>query len=315
MGSRRQLRFDRGTTAGLGAILLWSFTAALTRSLTEQLGLFRAAAAVYVVAGSLCLAHLVVAPRKLRQLRELPVAYVAGCGSLFVFYMVGLVMAIGRAGDRGQVLEITLVNYLWCPLTLLLSTLLLGKRARALVIPGTALVLVGLFLVLIPDASASWTSMASHIAGRPLPYGLALAVAVAWALYSNLTRRLAGTERVGGVLLFLPATGALLLVLSFAISEEGAWTTRAVVETVFLGSSTAGAYFLWDYAMRTGDIVLVATGSYFLPLLATLVSGLYLAVAPGMSLWLGCACIVIGSLMSWLSITDPPPKDEAAPSP
>jgi drug/metabolite transporter (DMT)-like permease len=297
-------RLDRSTLAGLGAIVLWSLTVALARSLTEQLGSFRAAAAVYVVAGLSSLALLAAARQSARRLLRLPRRYVLSCGPLFVLYMLALYLAIGLARDRWQVLEVALVNYLWCPLTLLLSVPLLGKRAGALIVPGTLLAVGGVFLVLTQGSSFSWRSLVSNVAGNPTAYLLALAAAVTWALYSNLTRRLAGAEETGGVLLFLPVTGAVLLVLGLFDPVEGAWSVRAAAEALVLGLATTGAYLLWDVAMRKGDVVLVAACSYFVPLFSTLLSSAYLAVAPGASLWIGCVLIVAGSLISWISIAD-----------
>ena len=304
MGAMGRPRLEPNTLAGLGAIVLWSLTVALARSLTEQLGSFRAAAAVYAVAGLSSLALLATARRSARRLGQLPRRYLLSCGLLFVLYMLALYLAIGLARDRGQVLEIGLVNYLWCPLTLLLSVPLLGKRAGVLIAPGTLLAVGGVFLVLTQGSAPSWQSMVSNVAGNPAAYLLALAAAVTWALYSNLTRRLASAEETGGVLLFLPVTGALLLVLALFDPAEGAWSARAAAEALVLGLATTGAYLLWDAAMRKGDVVFVAACSYFVPLLSTLLGSAYLAVAPGASLWIGCVLIVAGSLTSWISIAD-----------
>lgn len=308
MRERRRPHLNRGTIAGVGAILLWSATVALARSLTEQLGMFRAAASVYVFSGACCVVFLAVKPGRWRQLRNQSRRYLLVCGSLFVFYMVAYFSAIGLADDREQVLEIALINYLWCPLTLLLSVPVLKKQASPLVIPGTILVVAGIFLVLKQDFSIPWSSLLANVAGNPLAYGLALAVAVAWGFYSNLTRRLAASEEVSGALAFLPATGAVLLILSLTTPEEGSWDARAVIEMVILGTSTATGYLLWDVAMRKGDVVFVAAGSYFVPLLATLVSCVYLGITPGAPLWVGCLLIVAGSLSSWIAISDPARK-------
>jgi len=70
--------------------------------------------------------------------------------------------------------------------------------------------------------------------------------------------------------------------------------------------ATTIAYVFWDRAMRKGDVVLLGSSSYFTPLLSTLVSCLYLGVAANAKLWLGCILIVMGSLMSWLSVSEGP---------
>lgn len=73
-------------------------------------------------------------------------------------------------------------------------------------------------------------------------------------------------------------------------------------EAGVLGAITALAYALWDVAMRKGNLLLVAACSYLTPLLSTLVSCAYLKVMPGSQLWVGCALIVVGSLVSWRSV-------------
>ncbi|MBI4878630.1 MAG: aromatic amino acid DMT transporter YddG [Planctomycetes bacterium] len=300
----RRPRLDRATLCGLGAILLWSTTIALARSLTEQVGRLAAAAAAQLVAGALALAWLAFAPRALGEIRRLPRRYLLACGLLFVLYMLAFYLALGLAEDRRQALEVGLVNYLWCPLTILFSLLLLGTRARFLAVPGMLLALLGVCLGMTQGAVASWSSFAANAAGNPAAYSLAFVAALSWALYSNLTRRLAGGEVRGGVLLFLPASGLVLLALCLLHPEEGAFTARACAEAGVLGFFTAAGYVLWDHAMRKGDVVLVAACSYFTPLLATLVACAYLRVAPGAWFWAGCLLVVVGSFLTWSAVTE-----------
>ncbi len=135
--------------------------------------------------------------------------------------------------------------------------------------------------------------------------------AAAWAFYSVLACRWDGGSATGGVDLFLPATALVLILISFGIHELRAWSMRSVAETRFLGMATCAAYGLWDTAMRTGNLVLVAAGSNLTPLLSTMASCLYLAVAPGPDLWLGCALLVAGSLLSLRSVSDGAPSRPA----
>lgn len=309
--SVRKLTLDRSTLCGFLAILLWSTTIALARSLSEQLGPLTSGAAVYLVGGAFCLLHLRRSTRPLAALRRLPRPYLIGCGSLFVLYMFALFEAIGLAADRSQVLEVGMVNYLWPSLTILFSLFLLGKKGRWPLIPGSLLALLGVFLVLTQETAISWPSFAQNVTGNPLAYGLALIAALSWGLYSNLTRRWAGSDDIdgktsgsGGVAFFMLATGAVLLLLRQFSMEVGVWNSRALAEVLFLGLATSLAYVCWDVAMRRGDIVLVGAASYFTPFLSTLTSCLYLQIATGPRLWMGCFAIIVGSLLSWRSVTD-----------
>ncbi len=299
---------NRPTLYGLVAILLWSTTVAVIRSLTEQVGPLTAAASIYLFGGFISSSPLLYSRNRATTLHGLPLRYLVGCGTLFVLYMLAIYLAIGLAGDRHQVLEIGLVNYLWPAFTLWFSLLLLRKRARPLFVPGTILALLGAFLVLTQGTSISWTSLEKNVASNPLAYFLAFFAAVSWGLYSTLARRWAGPKTGSAVSLFMLATGVLLLFLRLLRPEQTLWSMRALAEVLFMGLATIVAYVFWDIAMRKGDVVLVAACSYFIPLLSTLVSCLYLGISAGVRLWFGCGFIIVGSLISWVSVSDSPPS-------
>lgn len=297
------LKFDRNTTAGFAAILLWSTTIAFVRSLSEQVGGLTTAAAVYLIGGLFCLLRLGWRREAINPAWKLPFRYLFGCGALFVFYMLVLYLAVGLAKNRQQVLEVGLLNYLWPALTIVFSLFLLNKRAGWLLFPGALLAVAGIVFVVGQEFSLSWTSFTENLSDNPVAYSFGFLAAISWALYSNLTRRWA--EGSGGAVeLFIPATGLLLLVFRLFNPEAGFWTIRAGLEATFLGIVTVVAYILWDRAMRKGDVVLVAAFSYLTPLFSTVVSCLYLGIIPGVSLWIGCALIMAGSILSWISISE-----------
>jgi drug/metabolite transporter (DMT)-like permease len=293
------------TGSGLGAILLWSTTFAFARSLSERIVPLTAGAAAYLIGGSFCMLRLASSQKRFRQIVKLPRLYLLGCGSLFVFYTAALYVAVGLAKDREQLLEIALMNYLWPALTILFSLPLLKKRASLWLIPGTALALTGVFLVTTQGARFSWMSWRGAVQNNPAAYALALAAAITWALYSNLTRRWSGPQSDGAVELFVPATGIVLLALRLMATEPTAWSLRVMAEASGLAVVTSLAYILWDLAMRKGNLLLVVACSYFTPLLSTGVSCLYLKVSPDPKLWIGCALLISGSLVTWRSVSDP----------
>ena len=298
------LKLDRGTLAGFAAILLWSTTVALIRSLSERVGPITAGVAVYAVSGIFCMAQLLRSKTPRDQIWNLPNRYLLGCGGLFVLYMLVVYLGIGLANDRYQVLQVGLLNYLWSALTILFSLFLLKNKGRFLLIPGTLLALAGIFLVLTEGSPISWFSFVGNVASNPAVYILGLTAAISWALYSNLTRLWGERATSSGVILFIPATAIVLFLVRLCIVESGAWSLAAGLEAASLGVATALAYVFWDIAMRKGNLVLVAAFSYFIPLFSTLLSSLYLHVKPGLSLWLGCVLIVLGSLMSWKGVSN-----------
>lgn len=301
----------KATAGGFGAILFWSTTVAIARSLSEQLGPITAGAAVYGICAAAAMAHRLYR-HKIRPYlwgdRPAPVRYaypyLIGCGITFVLYTLVLYMSIGLAGSRTQALEVGLCNYLWPALTLLFSPLIAGHKAGFGLLPGTALAMTGVVLVLTHESGFSWASLVGNLAANPLPYGLGLTAAVSWALYSNLARRWGGGQGPGAVWLFVLITAVILSAASLFSAEPKAFTQRAMVEASFLGLATYAGYALWDTAMRRGHMVLVAAGSYSTPLLSTVISLIYLDVTPGRSLWIGCLLLITGSVISWRSVRE-----------
>ena len=216
--------------------------------------------------------------------------------------MIALFLAIGLAMNHQQVLEIGLLNYLWPTLTILLSLVILKRRANLLLIPGTILALVGIFLVLMQGVHVWWQSILGNLASNPVAYALGLIAAVSWALYSNLTRRWAGDTGQGMVDLFLPITAIVLIVIALLTESGHAWSVRSLLEVGFLGTVTYIAYWSWEASMRMGNFTLVSAASYMTPFFSTVVASLYLHVTPTANLWIGCGVLVVGSLFSWASI-------------
>ena len=286
------------TLLGFLAILFWSTTVALSRSLTEQLGAITAAAAIYGLAGALGLVYLVLTGRRLRSALDLPTPYLLGCGGLFVVYALGLYLAIGLASSRQEVLGVGVVNYLWPGLTLLFSIPILKKKARIFLLPGILIAFAGVLLASLQERSISWPSFVGDLRAGYLPYVLALVAAVSWGLYSNLSRRWGGDTGRSGVPFFLLATGLLLGILRWLFPEESHWDVRTALEVVYMALvPSLLAYMFWDSAMRKGNMVLVASFSYLTPLLSTAVSSLYLRVVPGPTLWIACLLVVGGAVI------------------
>jgi drug/metabolite transporter (DMT)-like permease len=294
--------FNLSTVSGLLAIVLWSTTFAGARSLSEQVGSFTAAAAVYTTAGVFCLARLFWTGNHVRRFERSSLRYLFGCGLLFAVYALLIYLAVGLARSREELLEVALLNYLWPAGTVLLSIPILREQGNFWLVPGTALALIGVVLVMTQGNSISWATLVVRMRQNPLPLLLAILAAGCWALYSNLARLLGGRSGQGGVELFMPATGLFLLILRWFLPEVSHWTLQAALEAAALGAITALAYVLWVAAMRKGNLLLVACCSYFTPLLSTLVSAIYLKVVPGTRLWTGALLLVAGSLISWLAM-------------
>ncbi|QDX97659.1 drug/metabolite DMT transporter permease [Pectobacterium carotovorum subsp. carotovorum] len=290
---------QRATLTGLLAIVLWSTSVGLIRSLTEALGPIGGAAMIYSTS-TLCLLAFYGLPR----IKTLPRTYLFAGGAMFVCYEIFLSLSIGLADSRMQAMEIGMINYLWPSLTILFSLFINQQKSRFLLWPGLALSLGG--IVWIMKGESDWTPelLWNNVLANPLAYGLAFSAALTWALYCNITKRYG--QGKSGVSLFFFIT-SLVLWIKYALSAEGAisFTLASSLQLLFMGASTALAYSAWNAGIQHGNLTLLATASYFTPVLSTLLAAFWLNVTPDLSFWQGVVMVTAGSLLCWYATRSP----------
>ncbi|GKW11704.1 MULTISPECIES: aromatic amino acid DMT transporter YddG [Pectobacterium] len=290
---------QRATLTGLLAIILWSTSVGLIRSLTEALGPIGGAAMIYSTS-TLCLLAFYGLPR----INTLPRIYLFAGGALFVCYEIFLSLSIGLADSRMQAMEIGMINYLWPSLTILFSLFINQQKSRFLLWPGLALALGG--IVWIMKGESDWTPelLWNNILANPLAYSLAFSAALTWALYCNITKRY-GQGKSGVSLFFFIAS--LVLWIQYAFSAEGpiSLTLPSSLELLFMGASAALAYSAWNAGIQYGNLTLLATASYFTPVLSTLLAAIWLNITPAISFWQGVAMVTAGSLLCWYATRSP----------
>ncbi|MFJ5438676.1 aromatic amino acid DMT transporter YddG [Pectobacterium brasiliense] len=290
---------QRATLTGLLAIVLWSTSVGLIRSLTEALGPIGGAAMIYSTS-TLCLLAFYGFPR----IKTLPRVYLFAGGAMFVCYEIFLSLSIGLADSRMQAIEIGMINYLWPSLTVFFSLFINQQKSRFLLWPGLALSLGG--IVWIMKGESDWTPelLWNNILANPLAYSLAFSAALTWALYCNITRRY-GQGKSGVSLFFFIAS--LVLWVQYAFSAEGpiSLTLPSSLQLLFMGTSTALAYSVWNIGIQHGNLTLLATASYFTPVLSTLLTALWLNITPAISFWQGVVMVTAGSLLCWYATRTP----------
>lgn len=280
------------TICGLVAILMWSTASGLIRSVSEHFGPIGGAALLYSV-GALLLIALLGRP----HLRHTSRFYLLVGSALFVAYEICLSLALGYALSNQQSIQVCVVNSLWACLTVLLAIVMNKQPARWLIAPGTALALFGVFWVVSTDG-LSLHSLIANVQSNPLSYSLAVVCAITFALYCNVTRRYAGGQ--SHVALFFILTAAALWI-KYAFSSETlpAFTLRGGLELLAAGIAMAGGYALWNIGILRGNLTLLATVSYFGPVLSSAFAAAWLGAQLGLQFWQGAVMVTAGSLICW----------------
>ena len=291
----------RATAIGLVAVLCWSCTVGLIRSISEALGALGGAAMLYTLSAALVLLVRGLPPRA--ELQRASRSYLWGGALLFALYEICLALAIGLAHNREQAIELGMINYLWPSLTIVLAVACGQQRARWWLWPGVLLCMWGLVRVMGGSASTDssapwWQGMWGHMSANPLAYLLAFGAALLWPTYSLVSRIHAhGANAVG---YFLALTAALLWLKWLLIpTEPMLWSPRVAIELGAVGACTALGYACWEHGLQRGNLAVMAAGSYFTPVFSALLASLWLAVQPGWAFWQGVAMVTTGSLVCW----------------
>lgn len=286
-----------GTVIGLLAIVLWGFMAGLVRLVSESFGATLGSALIYTVGGILL---LVV--RKPTPIRRAPRKYLIICGIMFVAYEASISLSIGLASTAAQSVEVSLVNYLWPTLLVLMTAAVSHKRGAVWkALPGAIVATIGVATA-VGGESLNVHEALRNISSNPLPYALAFAGAFIWAIYATVTPKM--SDGYDGTTIFFCCVAVVLWLIHFTSGEGLPATAPGIGGYVALAAcaaSIAGGYACWGYGMLHGSMETLAIGSYATPLFSTASSTVLLGVALGASFWIGVALVVGGTLVNvWL---------------
>lgn len=286
---------SKGTLYGIVAIFLWSTIVGLIRNISEYFGAVGGAALIYTT-GTLFLILILGVPK----LSRFPKRYLFWGGLLFVTYEVCLSLALGFATDRTQAIELGMVNYLWPSFTLALAVILNKQRFSILLIVGLLCAFSGLVWVVSGDNPLTIDGLWTNIQSNPLSYILAFSGAILWAFYSNLTRLMSGGNN-GIVPFFLLTSLALWGQYLFSTPVEWIVNTKSITLLLITGAAIGLANAAWTIGMIRGNVTLLATLSYFTPVISTAFSSILLSTALSFSFWQGVMMVTGGSLICWLA--------------
>ncbi len=248
--------------AGLGAIALWGALATLS-VLAGPIPPFQMVAMTFAVGALIGIVRARIRGLAWLDLLRWPApVWLLGVGGLFGYHALYF-----AALQLAPPAEANLVNYLWPLLIVLLSAPLAPAHERGR-LGWTHL--VGALLGFAGVAVLAFGRGVSFAGTYALGYALALGCAFAWSLYSVLSRRF-GETPTDAIASFCAAAAILSLVCHW-LFEPTVWPATPVAWLAILAlgvGPTGGAFYLWDHAVKRGDIRALGALSYAAPILST----------------------------------------------
>ena len=285
---------NKYTFYGVIAILLWSSVTALIRDLSELFSPIAGAAMMYSISAIFLMSVMGVP-----KIKDYPIRYVLIGGSLFVTYEICLALSLGMANSRLQAMEMSIINYLWPALTILLSVLVSPKKVNILVYPSILIAFTGVGWCIAGDQGISINTLMNNISDNPITYLMAFSAAFIWAFYCVITKKISNGKNA--IVLFFAATAITLWVKYFFSNESSLHFTLPSTLTLIISGIVIGTgYALWNQAVIGGNIILLGTISYFTPVFSTLFASVYLSISLTSSFWKGVALVTLGSLICFV---------------
>lgn len=293
------------TICGFLSIIFWSTTFAFSKDLADNIGKLQSAAYIYLLSG-LISCGFAFSTAGLNQMMQNSKKYLFICGGLFMIYAIFLYVAIGLSKNTQQLLEVSVINYLWPCFTMALSVPILGKKYKWWLIPGVLLALAGTILAVVSGKKDfSILILKKNLMENYIIYIFAFLAALSWSVYSNLCRKWGNDGEIGAVPIFILVTGLVILLISFAFPCQQNWSQPTVYKLFYMSVIvTFLAYVFWDFSMRRGKIITVISVSYFIPLFSAIITCLYYEEVPSTYFWIGCGLVITGAVLSKTAIKD-----------
>lgn len=300
--SRRVRR--QGLAIGSVAIVFWSFSSALVFLGARAAGTWRFVAVASLIGGGAQLVGWRLYRGEWRSALFLPWRLWAVSVPCFVLYGLVFPLALNSSSPR-QVFGVSLINYLWPVLTVLLGAVLVpGARLTRRSVLAALLALAGLACANfqpLRELLASTESAGASAPSRLLPYALALVAAVTWAVYSAVLARWRGwagkhATSPAGFLITGAAAGALALLAPAAPVQLSA-REMIVIFGYGIGPLAVG-YLLWEIALSKARVQGLSMIGAVTPVLSTLLLCLFLRSWPGPELIVAALLVAAGVLLS-----------------
>lgn len=285
----------KATLIGLSAIFLWSLIVSLIKEVSHYFGPIGGAALIYSLASVFLMLSF-----GWTHLKEFPLKYLIWGSLLFVSYEICLSLSIGYSSNNLQAIEIGMVNYLWPTVTILFSILFNQQKVNFFIVPGVCLSILGICFVLAGDEGLSFQDILANVQTNPLSYVLALMGVFLWAAYCTLTARSADGKN--GVTFFFILVSISLWVKWILSGDVSPHFDVTSVSYLVLAAFAMGiGYGAWNIGIMHGNMTLLATASYFIPVFSALSSAIILSTQLSLSFWQGAFMVCLGSLMCWIA--------------
>lgn len=278
------------TALGISAILLWGILA-LLGTMTTSIPAFQLLFICFSISGLIMFARRITCGERILKRPHLTLrCWLIGITGLFGFHFFYF-MALRQA----PALEVSLIVYLW---PLLLSVLVAHRSQRLQAILGGVVGFIGVVVLMSGKGELAMSGESA------LGYLLAILCALIWSNYSAYLARSPGkVDDIGWISLAVAGLSMLahLILESNYSLDVSLWQFSASewLGALLLGlGPVGGAFYLWDIGLKQGNKTLLASLSFFAPLISSVALVLAGQDEASVELLISVALIMLGGLIA-----------------
>lgn len=282
----------KGNILALCSIMLWCFSGICMRKGSELLQPMTYLGLITGIGVLTAISIQFLQKKSILLLFKLPLKVIAAGFFGITVYTLFLLSAFAMV-DRDEIGLINLINYFW-PVWMVLLEIIFFRKKPAIVSLSIGLILgfSGLVLAARPASFSLDT-------GNFIPHLMALSGGLFWAFYSILIRKWnIPREQSGTAFHFTVCAVAsfLFAVISGEFLSIPELTGESIFWVIAGGVGPVGiAYYLWELGIKAGSVSLIASASYFIPIVSTLLIAMVFNESMHWGLIPGAICIGAGA--------------------
>ncbi|WP_370278937.1 DMT family transporter [Pontibacterium sp.] len=278
------------TILGISAILLWGILA-LLGTMTTSIPAFQLLFICFSISSLIMFSRRIIRGERVLKRPNLPLRnWLIGITGLFGFHFFYF-MALRQA----PALEVSLIVYLW---PLLLAVLVAHRSQRLQAMLGGVVGFIGVVVLMSGKGELTLSGEST------LGYLLAILCALIWSNYSAYLARSPGkVDDIGWISLAvagLSLLAHLILESNFSL-DASLWqfSTSEWLGAILLGlGPVGGAFYLWDIGLKQGNKTLLASLSFFAPLISSVALVMAGQDEASVELLISVALIMLGGLIA-----------------
>lgn len=278
----------KGNLVGLVTVFLWS-SLTLLAVLIGKFPPFLLIAIALGISSIFGMIHIILNNRFMKVFRQSYKVWLISIFGIFGYHFFYF-SALQKAPPE----TVSLINYTWPFLTVILSSLVNERKVKWFHLCGGLICFIGITpLIIFNQSSVNWINP-EYLLG----YVFSLVAAVIWSIYSVCTSEFKNTpSEFVAVVCFVTSILSFISHLIFENSFQP--STHQLFFVLMAAIGPLGiAFYSWDYGLKKGDVKLLSLMSYLIPIFSSLLLLFAEIETPKSLLFLSSIIVFVGLTIS-----------------